>query len=167
MSEQSLSVHSCYHPFPYPMGGSKSHGSAVRWYLATIQLIPLTIENVWEAHGNTKFECAWSLKSRLRLAGALSLRDQSLVEKFLQELPHPSIEHYLKNIGYNPSEDNYQYEPWEYADGVHFICNTCGDDPLDDQFKLENSLGLTMWDAQGKQWILNSAGWVPHEGLNA
>ena len=73
---------------------------AAKWYRGVIPHIPeLTIDS---HSGDTEYELAyntfrahWSTKSRLRLAAALSLIEQTLANEFLAKFHLPSVEEYM------------------------------------------------------------------------
>ena len=83
-------------PLPCSLGVSE----AAKWYRGLVPHIPeLRID---EYSGDNDYELAyelfrahWSTKSRLRLAAAQALIDQTLVNEFLQKFSLPSVEEYI------------------------------------------------------------------------
>ena len=74
-------------PIPLPAPDSLRVADAAAWYRATV---PLILDKLDDGLDDAeRFDQAWQMKSRIRLAAALSLYDQELVEEFFHEFPLP------------------------------------------------------------------------------
>ena len=128
-------------PLPIPLPNSLRSADAATWYRASVPLIANVLDR--RPDYQAPFEFAWNLKSRLRLAAALSLWDQTLVEEFFAAFPLLSMDEMAARdpaleLLLTISEAERRAFP-----------GTVGE-----------AIGLELWD--GKQnWIMTEKGWAP------
>ncbi len=83
-----------------PKPNTMTFFEAAKWYLAMIQLIPKIKLDQKDSENEVEkiaddFKNHWDMKSRLRLAAALSLFDAALHSEFFNKYPLPSADEYL------------------------------------------------------------------------
>lgn len=149
-------------PFPLPAPDSLRASDAAAWYYATVPLIAGLLDNA--PSSQSKLDFAWSLTSRLRLAAALSLFDQELVQDFFTVFSLPSMAE-LSGVAH--------YDAIRYAEGWEELPEHVPDDEavarllalvasqnnaFDHTFG--NEVGLEISDGR-QDWMLTSEGWQP------
>lgn len=97
---------------------------------------------------------AWALKSRLRLAAALSLYDQELVNEFFEAFPLPSIEEVIRVAASSESEAG------KAETALMSLLTISEKERRAFPGTVGEAIGLELWD--GKQhWVMTEDGWAP------
>lgn len=149
-------------PFPLPAPNSLKASDAAAWYYGTVPLIAGLLDDA-PSHCS-KLDFAWSLTSRLRLAAALSLWDQELVQEFFAIFSLPSmaelsgVSHY-DVIRYAEEWDELpEHVPDDEAVAKLLALVASQNNAFDHTFG--NEVGLEISDGR-QYWTLTSEGWRP------
>jgi hypothetical protein len=126
---------------------------AAKWYRASVPLIATVLEQR-PAHLEP-FVFAWNLKSRLRLAGALALWDQELVNEWLASFPLPTIDEFAER-----SAERHPQREIDPDIALEMLLVVSEQEKRAFPGTVGESIGLEVWD--GKQnWIMTEQGWQP------
>jgi hypothetical protein len=140
------------HPFPYPAPGTLGSTQAANWYLESVRAIPGVLKR--DRTPAEMLQEAWQIKSRLRLAAALAMIEQELVEEFLRKMPLPSIDALLSATGNAGAEA-------ERKALVKIVSITAGEKNAFPA-TVGESIGLEVWDGT-RSHVMTEAGWQPKE----
>jgi hypothetical protein len=149
-------------PFPLPAPDSLQASDAAAWYYATVPLIAGLLDDA--APHQSKLDFAWSLTSRLRLAAALSLWDQELVQDFFAIFTLPSMAELSGVANY----DVIRYaEEWDELpahvpddEAVARLLSLVASQNEAFHHTFGNEVGLEISDGR-QNWTLTSDGWQP------
>jgi hypothetical protein len=139
-------------PFPLPAPDSMPIADAGKWYLATVPLIVGAL--IDDEDHLARLSDAWQMKSRLRLAAALSLYDQELVEEFFQAFPLPRIED-LRQISSTEAGD----EPTAIV-ALKALVAVSERELRAFPGTVGEAIGLEIWNGQ-RRYIMTENGWQP------
>lgn len=149
-------------PFPLPAPDSLQAHDAAAWYYATVPLIAGLLDDA--PSYQSKLDFAWSLTSRLRLAAALSLWDQELVQEFFAIFTLPSmaelsgVEDYEVIRHAEEWDELPEHVPDDEAVGRLFALVASQNSAFHHTFG--NEVGLQISDGR-QDWTLTSGGWQP------
>ena len=147
-------------PFPLPAPDSLKASDAAAWYYATVPLIARLLDDA-PTH-QSKLDFAWSLTSRLRLAAALSLWDQELVQDFFAIFSLPSmaelsgVAHYDVIRHAEEWDELPEHVPDDQAVAKLLALVASQNEAFDHTFGDE--VGLEISDGR-QDWTLTSEGW--------
>ena len=139
-------------PLPIPQPDSLTIADAANWYRASVPLIAGASSS--RPDYAEPFSYAWGLKSRLRLAGALALYDQELVNDFLQAFPLPTQHEMLLAAAASGAGNDFQSE------ALAMLLAVSESERKAFPGTVGECIGLELWDGK-RHWVMTEEGWAP------
>ncbi|MGO1070830.1 hypothetical protein [Lysobacter sp. CA199] len=134
------------------MPDSLTIADAANWYRASVPLIAGASAS--RPDYAEPFPYAWSLKSRLRLAGALALYDQEAVDEFLRAFPLPT-QHEMLLAAFAASAEGGDF----HGAALATLLTVCESERKAFPGTVGECIGLELWDGK-KYWVMTEDGWA-------
>jgi len=128
--------------------------NASAWYRNAIPLISAFLDG--DLSDRERLDEAWNVKSRLRLAAALSLYDQELVNDFFRSFPLPRIKDLLE-LSQDHEEESREFSALQLLLTVS--------EPETGAFPGIVEIGTTIHNVKGKAFVLTGDGWKEQEPI--